>query len=169
MVRLSCWLVLILAALLAMCPVVVAWAEDEAPAAESAEAEPASAFDDWYGQLSLRSGGLFSFETEEFTPYLTVPILGYRKVTLEGGAEIDVDEKTEAHGPVAGVLGLTYDLGNLRDMGIEVSWADYFGVNVGPYLRYDFAERDVSFGFMASIVDLSFDQGNVERQKTANR
>lgn len=147
----------------------IIFAEDVAPVEPEVTAEPEGVVDDWWGHLSARSGGLYNLDTGEWAPYVTVPILGYRLMTLEGGVEIDVDEKSEDHGPVACVIGLTYDLGNLQNMGIDVSWASYFGLNVGPYMRYDFAERSTDFGFMASVVDLSFDQGNVDRQKARKR
>lgn len=163
------FVVLILAVLIAMLPVAVSWAEEisESPAvpADGATEEELGPVDDWYGQLNVRSGGLFNFDTEEWTPYITVPIIGYRSVTLEGGAEIDVDEKTDAKGPNAAVLGLTYNLGNLRSMGVDVSWAEHFGMNVGPYLRYEFGTQEVESGFMVSIVDLTLDDGNVDRQR----
>lgn len=159
-------MVVILAALIAILPVAVAWAEEDASAApEAASSEERDAFDDWYALLSLRSGGLFNMETEEWTPFLTVPILAYRAVTLEGGAEIDIDEKTDAKGPSAAVLGLTYNLGSLRDMGVEVSWAEHFGLNVGPFGRYEFGTGEITGGFMLSIVDLSLDKGNVDRHR----
>lgn len=157
--------VLFLVGLLMLAPAVVVFAEDLAPKEESAAAEPKGAFEDWWGFFTARSGGLFNLETNEWQPYVTVPVAAYRKITGEFGVEFDVDEATEAHGPVAWVGGLTYDLGNLRDFGVEVSWAKYFGLNVGPYGRYDIQTRDWSGGIMVSVIDLSFDDGNVDRMR----
>ena len=131
------------------------------PIAVCAEVEK-DAFEDWFGMMELQAGGLFNFATEEWKPFVAFPTVGYRAVRLVAGAEVDSEN---GDGPIAGVLGLTYNMGSLKDMGIDVPWMEHFGVNVGPYMRYDFDTGDIGWGAMVSIVDLSFGDGNVERQK----
>jgi hypothetical protein len=128
----------------------------------SAEDAEKDDFADWFGMMEVQTGGLFNFATEDWKPFVAMPTLGYRAVRLVAGAEIDTEN---GDGPVAGVLGVTYNMGSLRNMGIDVPWMEHFGVNVGPYMRYDFDTGDIGWGAMVSIVDLSFGNGNVERQK----
>lgn len=160
---------LVLAVLLMLAPVVVCYADepgaeavDTSTAEKAATEEAGSAFDDWYGQLNIRSGVMWNVETEEWTGYATFPIIGYKSVALEGGLEIDPEQK---EGPRAGVLGVTYNLGSLRSLGVDVVWADHFGLNVGPVIHYDFATGEKQFALILSVVDLSFDEGNVDRQR----
>lgn len=162
------FVVLVLALVLAIMPVAVAFAEDVATGAttETAAPEERDPFDDWYGQLNLRSGGLWNFETETWTPYLTVPILGYRAVVLEGGTSIDVDESTDAKGPEAFLLALSYNVGDLRSFGIDVAWAEQFGMNVGiGYKRSFDGTGDGELVAVISLIDLALDNGNVVRQR----
>ena len=143
----------------------IVFAEDIVPAELVEDTLP-----DWRGFLSARSGGTWDADVGEIIPYIAVPILGYKdKFTLEGGMEIDVDETTEAKGPTSAILGLTYNVGDLQQYGIDVSWAKYFSFNIGPCARWDFESGEVEFTVMLSVVDLSFDQGNVDRQKAAKR
>ena len=136
----------------------------------AAGAETEDALPDWRGFLLARSGGTWNADKGEVIPYITVPILGYKdKFTLEGRTEIDIDKDTEAKGPTSAILGLTYNLGDLQRYGVDVSWAKYFSFNIGPCMRYDFTTGEVDFTLMLSAVDLSFDQGNVDRQKAAKK
>ena len=114
---------------------------------------------DWYGLLELQSGLTWNFETDDWSPYMSTLLIGYRAVRVVGGAELAEDE------PVAGLLGVTYNLGSLKDMGVDVPWMEHFGFNVGPCVRYEFASGEVEWTAMVSIVDLSFSDGNADRQK----
>jgi hypothetical protein len=119
-------------------------------------------YQDWYGQLSARSGLLWNANDSKWDGYATIPVLGYKALSLELGLSMDpaVDD-----GPHAIVLGLTYDVGSLKDFGVDVSWAKYVSFRVGPYARYDFDNDAWTFGPMSSVLEFSFDQGNVDRQK----
>jgi hypothetical protein len=116
-------------------------------------------FDDWYGLAEFQSGVTWNFETNEWTPYVSTLFVGYRAVRAVIGTEIAEDE------PVAGLLAVTYNLGNLKDMGVDVPWMEHFGFNIGPCLRYEFDTGEVEWSAMLSIVDLSFGDGNADRQK----
>lgn len=161
--------VLLLVALFSIVPVAVCYAHDEAGAGEGAAAVVESpvaeklakdVVDDWWGYLELRSGVLWNVAREEWTGYASVPVIGYKALTLEAGLEINPNED---EGPTGGIVALTYDVGDLRDFGVDVSWAEHFGVNVGPFLRYDFGSAELEGGVVMSVIDLSF--GN----KDANR
>lgn len=125
------------------------------------EPEPVQ-YRDWYGQLSARSGMLYNTSTSEWDGYATVPVLGYRAVSLELGLGFN---PAEDNGPSKAVLGLTYDLGSLQDFGLDVSWAKYVSFHVGPYIQYDFDADEFTWGVLSSGLAFSFDQGNVDRQK----
>lgn len=122
-------------------------------------------FDDWYGMLEMQGGTTFDFKTQVSRVYIAGPIFGYRAVAVVGGTEIDVDEETEAKGPVTALLGVTYNLGSLRDMGVDAAWAQHFAFNVGPCVTYEFETGDVEWKAMLSVVALSFDDGNVKRHR----
>lgn len=155
--------VLLTVFMILMVPVTVVFAEDVALAdtEETSEELP----DDWFGMLSLRSGALWNFGTEEWSPFVSFPIFGYKDVAVDAGFEIDIDETTDEKGPNSALLGVTYHLGSLQSFGVDVSWAEYLGLNVGPCLRYEFGTEEVTTLLMVSVVDLSFDQGNVDRQR----
>jgi len=137
---------LLLVLLIALMPVSVAWAED----AETTEVD-----NDWYLQLAARSGVMWNFETDEWTPYVTVPILSYKSLMLEGGTEIDVDENTEEKGARSFLLALTYNLGDLRDMGVGAVWAEHFGFNVGVGATREFGTGDIEWTAVLSVIDVS--------------
>ncbi|MCK4513006.1 hypothetical protein KAW64_14770, partial [bacterium] len=126
----------------------------------SAEDAEKDAWSDWYGMLELQSGLTWNFETNEWVPFVSTLLLGFKDVRAVGGAEIAEDE------PVAGLFGVTYNLGSLKDMGVDVPWMEHFGFNVGPCIRYEFASGEIEWTAMLSIVDLSFSDGNAGRQKT---
>lgn len=151
--------VLLLVALLSLVPVAVCFGHEdvaESEGAEAAEEDVAEAaeevVDDWSNLLALRSGGLFDMGTKEWTPYVTTPFLRYQSLTAEAGAEIDIDEDTEAKGLIGVVLGLTFNVGSLRDLGVEAPWADHFALNVGPYGRYKFDGGEFTGGIMVSVL-----------------
>ena len=123
-------------------------------------AEEGDVWQDWYGQLSFRSGFLYDFDTEEFAPYLTIPVIGYRAFALEGGMEFEFEG-----GPKTALLAVTYDLGDLGSMGVKVPGAKHFGLNVGPFVSREFETGETTAGVLFSIVSVSTDAGNVERQK----
>ena len=121
--------------------------------------------DDWFGMAEIQSGLTWNFETEEWEPFISAPLIGWKDVRLVVAAEIDVDEETEAKGPVAGHFALTYNLGSLADMGVDIPLSEYFGLNIGPSWRYDIETGEDTWCIMATIVDVSFGEGNVERHK----
>ena len=132
------------------------------PAACMAEGAEPAAFNDWYGQLQARTGLMFNPDSQAFDGFVSVPVLGYKAITLEGGLAMD---PTDDDRPTAAVIGLTYNLGSLKDFGVGVSWAKYVSFHVGPYAAYNFDCDEWSFGALASVIEFSFDQGNVEKQK----
>ena len=142
--------VLALVLCIAIMPVAVAHGED---------VEVKSDWDDWYGLLEFQSGMTWNFAEQEWTPYVSTLFVGFKDVRAVVGAELAEDE------PVAGLFGVTYNLGSLKDMGVDVPWMEYFGFNVGPCVRYEFATGEVEWTAMLSIVDLSFGDGNADRQK----
>jgi len=154
---------LLVVLLLAMVPVSVALADDESPepvdevgtAADLEEEER----DDWTNLLALRSGGLYDMSVKEWTPYVTTPLLRYQSLTAEGGVEIDIDEDTEAKGLISAVIGLTFNIGSLRKLGVETMWADHVAIHVGPYGRYRFEDGDWSGGVMVSVLATDRDGG----------
>jgi len=133
-----------------------------APALALTMAPEPEGYQNWYGQLSARSGLLYNGNTNQWDGYATVPVLGYKAFALELG--LAMDPATD-DGPKAAVLGLTYDIGSLQDFGVDVSWAKYISFRVGPYVQYDFECDEFTFGGMGSVLEFSFDQGNVDRQK----
>jgi len=125
--------------------------------------------DDWWGMFEARSGVTYNFDAKAFAPYISVPVLAYKDVTGEVGFQFDVDADTEEDGPVGTVVAITYNLGDLKDFGVGLDWAKHFGVNIGPYFDYDFDTDDLSGGILFSLVDLSFDNGNVTRHEKATK
>lgn len=120
---------------------------------------------DWYGNLEARSGMTYSPKTQNWDAYATVPVIGYKALSLELGITADPSEEDDQRGPKAAVLGLTYDIGSLKDFGLDVSWAKYISFHVGPCVSYDFESGEFDFRAMTSGLVFSFDQGNVSRQK----
>ena len=144
---------LILALLITILPVAIAYGEDVEK----------DVWDDWFGYAELQAGGLWSFERDEFMPYFALPTIGYRKAAIVLGGEFDLEAIGD--GPTAGIVGVTFYLGNLKGWGIDVPAAEHFGVNFGPVLRYDFDTGGTEIGLVLSIVDLSFSGGNTEKQR----
>ena len=124
-----------------------------------AQAEEKGAWSDWYGMVELQSGLTWNFEEQTWTPYVSTLFLGYRAVRAVIGTELAEDE------PVAGLFAVTYNLGSLKDMGVDVPWMEHFGFNIGPCVRYEFATGEVEWTAMLSIVDLSFSGGNAQAQR----
>jgi len=145
------WLIVVLALLVA----VPAFAGDKAW------------HEDWFGQLTLRSGVAKDADGDEWKAFASAPVLGWRDFALEIGAAED--------GAVFGAL--TYDLGSLEDIGIEVFWAKYVNVHLGVYAGRNYGakddgiavEDDFEWGVAITVLDLSFDEGNAERQKAKRR
>jgi len=166
-------IVIVFVAMISLVPVAVCLGNGEEvpvePAGEeavveeevAAEVEP-DPFADWFAQLNLRSGIMWNAETEEWTGFATIPIMGYKMLAVEGGLEINPNEDA---GPAAGVLGLTYRLGDLKEWGVGVAWAEHIGVNVGPVVRHSFETGENELAFLISFIDLSLDDGNVDRQR----
>ena len=152
----------VLAVLFAIIPMATALAEE---VTEEVSVEDAI-WQDWYGLAEAQGGMLWNFETEDWAPYLAFPVVGYRDVTGILGVEFDIDEKTDAKGVTAGVAGLTYHIGTLKDFGIALPGSDHVGLNVGIGGRYDFDIQEFETTAIISVLDLSFDNGNVDRQRS---
>jgi len=142
-------------------------AAETAPIPNSVANVAADEMPDWYGQISERNGLAYNPSTKDWDGFATVPVIGYKAVTLEFGVTGDPTEKNDQRGPKAAVLALTYNLGSLEDFGVDVFWADYISFHVGPYIEYNFESGELSGGGMCSALEFSFDQGNVERQKAS--
>ena len=127
------------------------------PIAVCAEAKE----DDWYGQAEFTVGMLQDLKTGEQEMYVSFPLGGYRLARVRGGFVVDLQELDLA--PSAGVLGLTFHLGNAQDWGIDAGWAEYVSVSIGPFGKYEFESGDFSGGVMLSFLEVSF--GGVEEQK----
>ena len=150
------FVVLALVALLAFVPVVVCLAEEtgtaEGVTEDLAAEEAEDVVDDWMATLPVHAGFVWNVDRKEWTQYINLTPLAYKVVTFEVGLEVNPNEKD---GPAGGLLALTYNLGNMKDFGVDVSWAEYFGVNVGPFFRYDFTDGSWQKGVLFSVVDLS--------------
>jgi hypothetical protein len=121
--------------------------------------------EDWFGMLEVQGGSTWDFKTACARLYAAGKLGGYKGLTGVLGTEFDTDKDTEAEGPVTGLLGVTYNLGNFRDWGVDISWAKHFGVNVGACVTYDWTEDIWGWRAMASVIDLSFSGGGADRQK----
>lgn len=126
------------------------------------EKEP---LDDWYGMLEFQGGTTWDFKTACARLYGAGKVVGYKGWTGLLGTEFDIDDETEAAGPVTGLVGATYNVGNLRDWGVDISWARHIGLNVGFGITYDWTEDVWGWRAMASAVDLSFSDGGAKRQR----
>jgi len=147
------FVVLALVLCLAITPVAVAHGEEK------------DAWSDWYGMLEVQVGTTMEAEGTVFRPYAAGKVCGYKAWTAVVGAEFDVDENTEAEGPVAGLLGATFNLGNLQGHGVDISWAKHFGFNVGLCGTWEFDTGDLGWRAMLSIVDIGQSDGNAEKQR----
>ena len=145
--------VLALVVLLAVLPVAVAYGEVK------------DAWSDWYAMLEVQAGTTMEVKNTTFRPYAAGKVCGYKAWVAVLGVEFDVDEATEAEGPVAGLFGATYNLGNLKDHGVNVSWAKHFGLNVGLCGTWEFDTGDLGWRAMLSIVDIGQSEGNAEKQR----
>jgi hypothetical protein len=123
------------------------------------------ALDDWYGMLEVMGGTTLETSTNTFRPWIGGKFGGWKGFTGIVGTEIDVDEETEAKGPVTVLAGATYNLGNLNQHGVEISWAKYFGFNIGLCGTYNWIEDEYGWRAVLSVVDLSFSGGGAERQR----
>lgn len=126
------------------------------------EAPAAAPPSDWLGMISVRSGFVWSTESQEWTGYGTVPVGAWRSFAGELGFEID----PEHNGPTAALVALTYRLGDLREWGVQFAGAEHIGFNIGPVLRYDFETHEKELAFLVSFLDVSLDDGNVDRQRS---
>lgn len=149
------FVVLALVVFLVIVPVVVAYGE---------EAEK-DAWSDWYAMLEVQAGTTMEVKSTTFRPYVAGKVGAYREIVGVLGAEFDIDDETEAEGPVAGLFGVTYNLGNLKDHGVNVSWAKHFGFNVGLCGTWEFETGDIGWRAMLSIIDIGQSEGNAEKQR----
>lgn len=164
--------VLVLMALIALVPVAVCLADETEPFdmrtafEQTEEKEP---LDDWYGMLEFQGGTTYDVGSNTARLYAAGKFGGWRELTGIVGAEFDVDENTEENGPVTALVGATYNLGSLKDHGVEVSWAEYFRLNVGACITYGWVEDTPTEGWgwrvMASAVDVSLSDGGAKRQR----
>lgn len=133
------------------------------------QAEEKGLFDDWYGMLEAQFGTTYEFDTSTARPYAAGKWGGWKEAVFIVGTEFDVDSGTEEKGPVTALLGATYNLGNLKDYGVDVSWAEHFGFNVGLCLTYGWVEDTPTEGWgwrgSLSVVDLSFSDGGAKEQR----
>jgi len=143
--------VILVLILLAFVPVSVAYAEPAVPETTSI-AEVEGPVDDWKASIPVHAGFMWNEEREEWTQYVNLAPISYESVTLEVGIEVNPNEKD---GPGGWLVALTYDVGNLKEFGVGVHWAEYFGVNVGPFARNDFETGEWQYGVLFSVVDLS--------------
>jgi hypothetical protein len=158
--------VLFLVLMLALIPVATCYGESASAIDTTAALAPTDVWSDWYGHFEARSGFTADLKANEFTPYVTAPVLSYKAWTGELGFTIDIDESTDAKGPDKLLAGATYDLGNLQEWGVDVPWAKYFALSVGPYGTYEFGTGKIEAGLLVSLMQLSFDDGNVKRHRT---
>ena len=131
--------------------------------AAACAAEEKDGFEDWFGMVEAQGGTVWNIETGEWEPFLSAPLGGWKAVRLVIGGEFDAEDM--AQGPIAAHLALTYNLGTLKEWGLDMPLAQYLGLNIGPSWRYEIASKESSVSFMATIVDVSFGEGNVEKQK----
>jgi len=145
--------VFIVALLLAVMPIAVC----------AGEVATKGVWDDWFGMAEIQGGMNWSFETQEWSPAISAPVVGYKDV--RGVVGLDFEFDGDDPGPRGAFAAVTYDLGSLEDHGVSVPGAQHFGLNIGPFARYDLGTREFSYGVMATILDISFGDGNVKRQK----
>ena len=130
-----------------------------------AHGEVKDAWDDWYAMLEVQAGTTMEVKSTTFRPYIAGKVCGYKAWVAVLGTEFDIDEKTEAEGPVAGLLGATYNLGTLKDHGVDIAWAKHIGFNIGLCGTWEFETGDLGWRAMLSIVDIGQSEGNAEKQR----
>ena len=118
---------------------------------------------DWFGMAEMQGGMVWNAGTGDWKPFISGPLGAWKAVRLVVGGEFDAEDFSR--GPIAGHLALTCNLGTLKDWGLDMPLAEYLGLNIGPSWRYDIVAKKSDIGFMATIVDVSFGQGNVEKHK----
>ena len=122
-------------------------------------AEEKDSFADWYGMLEFQLGLTYDPDTGESREFAMAPVVGWKDVRLVIGTEASELE------PTAWLAGLTYNIGDLQGMGVDIPWMEHFGFNIGVCAAYDLDSEDVGWRCTVSIIDLSFDEGNAERHK----
>ena len=164
--------VLMVALLIVIMPVAVCLAEEAEPfdmATAFDQPEEKGPVDDWYGMLEFQGGTTYETKSNTARLYGAGKAGGWKEVTFVVGTEIDVDEDTEEKGPVTVFGGATYNLGSLKDHGVEVSWAEYFRLNVGACITYGWIEDTPTEGWgwrvMASVLDVSLSDGGAKKQR----
>ena len=146
----------------------VALAEEVVPAtADTTAAYEPDPFDSWYGQLEFRSALVYDFTKEETAQTLIAPVVGYENLSL--GFGVTTFSTGSKEGFDTAVASLTYRLGDLNQWGVTVSWAKYFTLSPTVVARYDFDSEETTFAFGVEVLDVSFDQGNSEQQRTRTR
>lgn len=122
------------------------------------------ATDDWYGSLSLRTGYLHNHNTDEMSLCAMAPILGWKSANLEVGA----GQSGEVF------AALTYDMGDLNDLGIHCFLSDTINLHIGLYAGRRMGINEVAgavpehfiWGALATIVNLNADErGNAKAQQ----
>ena len=145
--------VLLLVALLSFVPVAVCIGHEAADDAKGSGVVGETILDDWSADINFTSGLVWNVERQDWQGYVNWPFGRYKQV--DGVVGFEYDPETVDRGPTAVLVGLTVFLGSLRDVGLDVSWADYFGCNIGPVLRYDLLTGDKELAVVMSVVDIS--------------
>jgi hypothetical protein len=163
--------VILLVAMISLVPVAVCFANGEEAPVEPAGEELVAGKDralvddpsDWFALANLRSGFMWNVESETWTGYATLPVYGWKALVCELGLEIDPEAEG---GPRAGVLGLTYRIGDLQSFGVQMPGAEHIGFNVGPVIKHNFETGENELAVLLSFIDLTLDDGNVDRQRS---
>lgn len=145
--------VLLLVALLSLMPVVVCIGHETAADAGGSGAVGETILDDWEVDINVRSGLIWNAESEQWRAYLSWPFCKWKDVSAIVGFE--VDPPLIEYGPSGAIVGLTWYLGNARDWGIDLAWAEHLGLNIGPAFRYDFETEVSELSIVMSVFDVS--------------
>lgn len=145
--------VLLLVALLSFVPVAVCIGHEVVDDATGSGAVEETILDDWSADINVRSGLVWNIDREEWQGYVNWPCARFKKV--DGIVGFEYDPATIENGPTAVLFGMTVFLGSLRDVGLDVSWADYFACNIGPVVRYDLSTGEKELAIVMSVVDIS--------------
>jgi hypothetical protein len=163
-------MVVILVLALFIAPVAVAFADEVPQPVQRVPLEkafPLPVEDDWYGQISLRTGYLHNHDTDEMKLCAMLPVLGWKDASLEIGA----GQTGELFAAV------TYNVGSLADLGIKNAFADVIDLHVGVYagtrLGIDGVEgaesEDLIWGLCATILNLTADERGSEKQQATRK
>lgn len=89
--------------------------------------------DPWYGELDARLGFMYDDKQSQWHEYVTIPVLGYKdKLHLEVGLS---NSET-------GFIALTYNLANLKRLGLDMPLAEHLDINIGIWYGAKFLVND---------------------------